>query len=87
MVLGRSDRRRTPAPGVADLLPWPKVDFAKFGRSKPSCLVAHQKISGEPGAQLGDDSARHLSRRRDITELEAFRKTMKSARNGEKSGS
>ncbi len=31
-----------------DLLPWPKVDFAKFGQS---------------ASQLGDDSARHQSRR------------------------
>ena len=47
-----------------DLLPWPKVDFAKFGADRNQSAVAHQEIlESQPGAQLGDDSARHPVRR------------------------
>ena len=60
-----------------DLLPWPKVDFAKFGPIETKPLSRIQKISGAnlarnwvmiPHVTFNDDC--------DITELEAFRKTI-----------
>ena len=62
---------RTPAPAAAgggvggiDLLPWPKVDFAKFGPIEAQAAVADQEdLRREPAPQLGDDPARHQSRR------------------------
>src|SRR5262249_24793423 len=45
-----------------DLLPWPKVDFAKFGPVDEAAL-AHQKDLGrEPASQLADDPACHQPR-------------------------
>ena len=56
-------RRRRAAAGL-DLLPWPKVDFAKFGADRDRAAVAHQEdLRREPRAQLGDDPARHAVRR------------------------
>ncbi|MBS1155980.1 MAG: aceF [Proteobacteria bacterium] len=58
-----------------DLLPWPKVDFAKFGPIETQPLSRIKKISGAnlsrnwvmiPHVTFNDDA--------DITELEAFRK-------------
>jgi pyruvate dehydrogenase E2 component (dihydrolipoamide acetyltransferase) len=60
-----------------DLLPWPKVDFAKFGPIETTPLSRIKKISGAnllrnwvmiPHVTFNDDA--------DITELEAFRKSM-----------
>ncbi|MBY5992145.1 pyruvate dehydrogenase complex dihydrolipoyllysine-residue acetyltransferase [Ferrimonas balearica] len=61
--------------GGLDLLPWPKVDFAKFGEVEVKPLSRIKKISGAnlarnwamiPHVTQFDDA--------DITELEAFRK-------------
>jgi pyruvate dehydrogenase E2 component (dihydrolipoamide acetyltransferase) len=63
--------------GGLDLLPWPKVDFAKFGPIETKPLSRIQKISGAnlarnwamiPHVTQFDDA--------DITDLEAFRVTM-----------
>jgi pyruvate dehydrogenase E2 component (dihydrolipoyllysine-residue acetyltransferase) len=60
--------------GALDLLPWPKVDFAKFGPIEPKPLSRIKKISGAnlarnwvmiPHVTQFDDA--------DITDLEAFR--------------
>jgi pyruvate dehydrogenase E2 component (dihydrolipoamide acetyltransferase) len=79
------------APGAAslggglDLLPWPKVDFAKFGAFEVQPLSRIKKISGQnlarnwamiPAVTYHEDA--------DITELEAFRVAMN--KENEKSG-
>ena len=47
------------------LLPWPKVDFTKFGADRAQGPVAHQEDQRrQPASQLGDDPARHQPRRR-----------------------
>ena len=60
--------------GALDLLPWPKVDFAKFGEIEVKPLSRIQKISGQnlarnwvmiPAVTYHEDA--------DITDLEAFR--------------
>ncbi|MCF8197376.1 MAG: dihydrolipoyllysine-residue acetyltransferase [Sulfuritalea sp.] len=60
--------------GGLDLLPWPKIDFAKFGEIEVKPLSRIQKISGAnlsrnwvmiPAVTYHEDA--------DITELEAFR--------------
>jgi pyruvate dehydrogenase E2 component (dihydrolipoamide acetyltransferase) len=60
-----------------ELLPWPKVDFAKFGPIETTPLSRIKKISGAnllrnwvmiPHVTFNDEA--------DITELEAFRKSM-----------
>ena len=60
--------------GGLDLLPWPKVDFAKFGEIEVKPLSRIKKISGQnlarnwamiPAVTYHEDA--------DITELEAFR--------------
>ncbi len=60
--------------GVLDLLPWPKVDFAKFGEFEVKPLSRIKKISGQnlsrnwvmiPAVTYHEDA--------DITDLEAFR--------------
>ena len=67
------------APGGTglDLLPWPKVDFAKFGPTETKPLSRIQKLSGAnlarnwvmiPHVTQFDDA--------DITELEEFRKSV-----------
>jgi pyruvate dehydrogenase E2 component (dihydrolipoamide acetyltransferase) len=59
------------------LLPWPKVDFAKFGEIEEKPLSRIQKISG---ANLARNWAMipHVTQHEDadITELEAFRKKL-----------
>jgi pyruvate dehydrogenase E2 component (dihydrolipoamide acetyltransferase) len=59
---------------VLDLLPWPKVDFAKFGEIEVKPLSRIKKISGQnlsrnwvmiPAVTYHEDA--------DITDLEAFR--------------
>ena len=71
--------------GGVDLLPWPKVDFAKFGPVESKPLSRIQKISGAnlhrnwvmiPAVTYHEDA--------DITELEAFR--VQINKEGEKSG-
>lgn len=63
--------------GGLDLLPWPKVDFAKFGEIETRELPRIKKISGQnlarnwvmiPHVTQHDDA--------DMTELEAFRKAL-----------
>lgn len=71
--------------GGLDLLPWPKVDFAKFGEIEVKPLSRIKKISGQnlarnwvmiPAVTYHEDA--------DITELEAFRVAMNKEH--EKSG-
>ena len=63
--------------GGLDLLPWPKVDFAKFGTVEIKPLSRIQKISG---ANLARNWVMipHVTQfdEADITDMEAFRKTM-----------
>ncbi|MGY3039829.1 pyruvate dehydrogenase E2 component (dihydrolipoamide acetyltransferase) [Rhodanobacter sp. TND4EL1] len=63
--------------GGLNLLPWPKVDFAKFGEIEEKPLSRIQKISG---ANLARNWAMipHVTQHEDadITELEAFRKQL-----------
>ena len=63
--------------GGLSLLPWPKVDFAKFGEIEEKPLTRIQKISG---ANLARNWAMipHVTQHEDadITELEAFRKKL-----------
>ncbi|MEI7035553.1 dihydrolipoyllysine-residue acetyltransferase [Fulvimonas yonginensis] len=65
------------AAGGLNLLPWPKVDFAKFGPVEEKPLTRIQKISG---ANLARNWAMipHVTQHEDadITELEAFRKQL-----------
>jgi pyruvate dehydrogenase E2 component (dihydrolipoamide acetyltransferase) len=65
------------AVGGLNLLPWPKVDFAKFGEVEEKPLSRIQKISG---ANLARNWAMipHVTQHEDadITELEAFRKKL-----------
>ncbi|HEX8779460.1 MAG TPA: dihydrolipoyllysine-residue acetyltransferase, partial [Rhodanobacter sp.] len=65
------------AGGGLSLLPWPKVDFAKFGPVEEKPLSRIQKISG---ANLARNWAMipHVTQHEDadITELEAFRKQL-----------
>ncbi|MEO7072336.1 MAG: dihydrolipoyllysine-residue acetyltransferase [Rhodanobacter sp.] len=63
--------------GGLSLLPWPKIDFAKFGEVEEKPLSRIQKISG---ANLARNWAMipHVTQHEDadITELEAFRKQL-----------
>ena len=63
--------------GGLDLLPWPKVDFAKFGPVESQPLSRIQKISG---ANLARNWAMipHVTQHdlADITDMEAFRKQL-----------
>ncbi|WP_445144745.1 dihydrolipoyllysine-residue acetyltransferase [Dyella sp. Tek66A03] len=65
------------AGGGLNLLPWPKIDFAKFGEIEEKALSRIQKISG---ANLARNWAMipHVTQHEDadITELEAFRKKL-----------
>jgi pyruvate dehydrogenase E2 component (dihydrolipoyllysine-residue acetyltransferase) len=74
-----------PLGGGLDLLPWPKIDFAKFGPIEAKPLSRIKKISGAnlhrnwvmiPHVTNNDDA--------DITELEAFRVQLN--KENEKSG-
>jgi pyruvate dehydrogenase E2 component (dihydrolipoamide acetyltransferase) len=72
--------------GGLDLLPWPKVDFAKFGEIEVKPLSRIKKISGQnlarnwamiPAVTYHEDA--------DITDLEAFRVQMnKDEKSGKK---
>jgi len=63
--------------GGLSLLPWPKIDFSKFGEIEEKALSRIQKISG---ANLARNWAMipHVTQHddADITELEAFRKKL-----------
>ena len=63
--------------GGLDLIPWPKVDFAKFGEVERKPLSRIQKLSG---ANLARNWAMipHVTQFEDadITEMEAFRKRL-----------
>ena len=65
------------AGGGLNLLPWPKVDFAKFGEVESVALSRIKKISG---ANLARNWAMipHVTQfeQADITEMEAFRKQL-----------
>ncbi len=65
------------AGGGLSLLPWPKVDFAKFGPVETRALSRIQKISGQ---NLARNWAMipHVTQfdEADITEMEAFRKQL-----------
>ncbi|WP_241640141.1 pyruvate dehydrogenase complex dihydrolipoyllysine-residue acetyltransferase [Rosenbergiella epipactidis] len=74
-ALKRVDAAPAAASGLPGMLPWPKVDFSKFGEVEEVELGRIQKISGAnlsrnwmviPHVTHFDES--------DITELEAFRK-------------
>ncbi|AUZ05422.1 dihydrolipoyllysine-residue acetyltransferase subunit of pyruvate dehydrogenase complex [Vitreoscilla sp. C1] len=63
--------------GGLDLLPWPKIDFSKFGEVEVQPLSRIKKISGQnlsrnwvmiPHVTVNEDA--------DMTELEEFRKTI-----------
>lgn len=58
-----------------DLLPWPKVDFSKFGEIEEVALSRIQKISG-PNLHRNWVQIPHVTQfdETDITELEKFRK-------------
>ena len=82
---GQAAKASAPAGGGLDLLPWPKIDFSKFGEVQRQDLSRIQKISGAnlhrnwvmiPHVFNHDDA--------DITALEAFRVQMN--RENEKSG-
>ena len=71
--------------GGLDLLPWPKIDFAKFGPVETQALSRIKKISGQnlarnwvmiPAVTYHEDA--------DITDLEAFRVALN--KENEKSG-
>ena len=61
-------------PGIA---PWPRVDFAKFGRIEEKPLTRIQKIAG-PALQRNWVAIPHVTNNdeADITELEAFRNAL-----------
>ncbi len=76
-VAGKSAPAAASLGGGLDLLPWPKVDFAKFGEIETRELSRIKKISGQnlarnwvmiPHVTQHDDA--------DMTELEEFRKQL-----------
>ncbi|MFT5234833.1 MAG: pyruvate dehydrogenase E2 component (dihydrolipoamide acetyltransferase) [Shewanella sp.] len=70
-----------------DLLPWPKIDFSKFGETEIKPLSRIQKISG---ANLHRNWVKipHVTQwdNADITELEVFRKAQNAAEAKKDSG-
>jgi pyruvate dehydrogenase E2 component (dihydrolipoamide acetyltransferase) len=76
---------KKPAPAAADgaglgLLPWPQVDFAKFGEIERQPLSRIKKISG-PNLHRNWVMIPHVTHydEADITDLEAFRKQTNEA--------
>ncbi len=71
--------------GLAGLLPWPQVDFAKFGPIEKKDLSRIKKISG-PALHRNWVMIPHVTNHddADITELEAFR--VSTNKENEKSG-
>ena len=79
----KEGRRRAAAPsgdGGLELLPWPSIDFSKYGEVEVVPLSRIQKISG---ANLARNWVRipHVTHNdeADITDLEAFRKSTNEA--------
>jgi pyruvate dehydrogenase E2 component (dihydrolipoamide acetyltransferase) len=76
-----------PAGGGLNLLPWPKVDFAKFGPVETRDLTRIQKLSG---ANLARNWAMipHVTQHddADITELEALRVALNAEQAKQKDG-
>lgn len=77
MAGGAAPRAAGGGGGGLDLIPWPKVDFSKFGDTERQPLSRIQKLSGAnlarnwamiPHVTQFDDA--------DITEMEAFRKKL-----------
>jgi pyruvate dehydrogenase E2 component (dihydrolipoamide acetyltransferase) len=68
-----------------ELLPWPKVDFAKFGPIERVPLSRIRKLSG-PNLQRNWVTIPHVTNNdeADITELEAFRKELNAENPGAK---
>ena len=61
---GAGARRAAGGGAFPGLLPWPQVDFAKFGPIEKKDAVAHQEDQRRrPASQLGRDPARHQPRR------------------------
>ncbi|MBB1061530.1 dihydrolipoyllysine-residue acetyltransferase [Marilutibacter spongiae] len=87
VMSGATPAARTGGGGGLDLLPWPKVDFAKFGETETRPLSRIKKLSG---ANLARNWAMipHVTQHEDadITDLEALRvalnKENEKARNG-----
>lgn len=82
---GTSGSQNTGSGSGLNLIPWPKVDFAKFGEIESVPLSRIKKLSGAnlhrnwvsiPHVTVNDEA--------DITELESFRKTI--GKEWEKSG-
>ena len=77
MAGGAAPRAAGGGGGGLDLIPWPKVDFAKFGEVERQPLSRIQKLSG---ANLARNWAMipHVTQfdEADITEMEAFRKRL-----------
>jgi pyruvate dehydrogenase E2 component (dihydrolipoamide acetyltransferase) len=80
----RPPRRRRQGGGIPGLLPWPKVDFAKFGEIEPRPCRASRRSAAPTCPQLGDDPAVTYHDDADITDLEAFRVQLN--KENEKSG-
>lgn len=85
MQSGTSGSQNTGSGSGLNLIPWPKVDFAKFGEIESVPLSRIKKLSGAnlhrnwvsiPHVTVNDEA--------DITELESFRKTI--GKEWEKSG-
>jgi pyruvate dehydrogenase E2 component (dihydrolipoamide acetyltransferase) len=76
-LAGGAPRAPTGGGGGLDLLPWPKVDFSKFGPVESLPLSRIKKLSG---ANLARNWAMipHVTQfeQADITEMEAFRKKL-----------
>jgi len=64
-ALATAPRTAAAAPAIAlggglAVLPWPQIDFAKFGTIERVAMVAHpQAVRPEPASQLDQHSARH----------------------------
>lgn len=74
-AIKRADTAPAAASGLPGMLPWPKVDFSKFGEIEEVELGRIQKISGANLSRnwMAIPHVTHFDES-DITELEAFRK-------------
>ena len=87
LVAGETGERAVAAPaarcnggGGLDLLPWPSLDFSKFGATELQPLSRIKKISG-PNLHRNWVMIPHVTQfdEADVTELEAFRKASNDA--------
>ncbi len=87
VMSGATPAARTGGGGGLDLLPWPKVDFAKFGETETRPLSRIKKLSG---ANLARNWAMipHVTQHEDadITDLEALRVTLNKENEKAKNG-